>query len=123
MVRHAGGRQIVVAATKKVRAYEFDTGRLVWEVAGLGANTIPRPVQHEGMVLVMSGFRNPALLAIRLGRMGDLTGTDAVAVRDRMLGLGVISRPLNDVMAFCPPLVISDAQVARCVDALAEAIR
>jgi adenosylmethionine-8-amino-7-oxononanoate aminotransferase len=40
-----------------------------------------------------------------------------------MLAQGVISRPLNDVMAFCPPLVISDAQVARCVDALAEAIR
>jgi putrescine aminotransferase len=52
-----------------------------------------------------------------------LPGTDSTAVRDRMLELGVISRPLNDVMAFCPPLVISEAQVVRCVDALAQALR
>jgi putrescine aminotransferase len=67
----------------------------------------------------LAGFRGEgAVWAAEL-----LPGTDAVAVRDRMLAQGVISRPLNDVMAFCPPLVISDAQVARCVDALAEAIR
>jgi outer membrane protein assembly factor BamB len=27
----------------------------------------------------MSGYRNPRLMAVRLGRSGDLTGTDAVA--------------------------------------------
>ncbi|MEA3218576.1 MAG: hypothetical protein QOJ19_4732, partial [Acidimicrobiia bacterium] len=32
-------------------------------------------------------------------------------------------RPLNDVMAFCPPLVISESDIGRCVDALAEALR
>ena len=26
----------------------------------------------------MSGYRNPRLMAVRLGRTGDLTGTDAV---------------------------------------------
>jgi outer membrane protein assembly factor BamB len=31
------------------------------------------------MVYCMSGFRGDALLAIRLGRTGDLTGTDAIA--------------------------------------------
>ena len=31
------------------------------------------------MVYSMSGFRGNALLAIRLGRTGDLTGTDAIA--------------------------------------------
>ncbi len=78
VITHAGRKQIVVGATQKVRAYEFDTGRLIWEVAGLGMNTIPRPVHYEDLVLVMSGFRNPALFAIRLGREGDLTGTDAI---------------------------------------------
>ena len=29
-------------------------------------------------VLVMSGYRNPRLMAVRLGRTGDLTGTDAL---------------------------------------------
>jgi outer membrane protein assembly factor BamB len=30
------------------------------------------------MVIAMSGFRNPNLLAIRLGKRGDLTGTEAI---------------------------------------------
>ena len=35
-------------------------------------------MQHKDLVWVMSGYRNPKGLAIRLGREGDLTGTDAV---------------------------------------------
>ncbi|MDH4143984.1 MAG: aspartate aminotransferase family protein [Acidimicrobiia bacterium] len=49
-------------------------------------------------------------------------GRDPYAVRDRMLADGVISRPLADAMAFCPPLVMTDAEVTRCVDALARAL-
>jgi outer membrane protein assembly factor BamB len=79
MVLEFGGRrQIVVSATKKVRSYDFETGELIWECAGLGANTIPHPVHQDDMVFVMSGHRNPMLMAIRLGGKGDLTGTDAV---------------------------------------------
>ena len=44
-------------------------------------------------------------------------------VRDRMIDNGVISRPLpGNTMAFCPPLVITDAQVDQCVDAPAAAL-
>lgn len=78
VVEHDGRRQVVVAATQKVRSYDFETGKLIWEAAGLGMNTIPMPVQHEDLVLVMSGYRDPNLMAIRLGRTGDLTGTDAI---------------------------------------------
>jgi putrescine aminotransferase len=46
-------------------------------------------------------------------------GIDAVAVRDRMLELGVIARPVGDSVIFCPPLVIDDADVDTCLDALA----
>lgn len=50
-------------------------------------------------------------------------GVDATAVRDAMLERGVIPRNLGaDVVAFCPPLVIDDGQVDRCVEAFAEAI-
>lgn len=45
---------------------------------------------------------------------------DAVAVRDRMLAGGVITRAINtDTLTFCPPLVITDEQVDRIVDVLA----
>jgi adenosylmethionine-8-amino-7-oxononanoate aminotransferase len=43
-------------------------------------------------------------------------------VRDTMLAAGVIARPIGDVIAFCPPLVITDAQLDRCLAALAGAL-
>jgi outer membrane protein assembly factor BamB len=55
-----------------------ETGKVVWEVAGIGMNPIPQPVQFGDTVLLMSGYRNPKLMAVRLGRTGDLTGTDAI---------------------------------------------
>lgn len=69
---------VVVSATNKVRAYNVASGDVVWECGGLGVNVIPAPVVADGLVIVMSGFRSPNLLAIRLGGKGDLTGTDAV---------------------------------------------
>jgi outer membrane protein assembly factor BamB len=78
VVTHQGKKQIIVAATNKVRAYEFQTGKVIWECAGLGANVIPAPVIQKDVVYVMSGFRDPNLMAIKLGRTGDLTGTDAI---------------------------------------------
>lgn len=78
VVEHAGRKQLVVSADTKVKAYDVDTGKVVWEVTGLGQNPIPQPVQFRDTVILMSGFRNPKLLAVRLGRTGDLTGTDAV---------------------------------------------
>src|SRR5262249_61925075 len=73
-----GKKQVVISATKKVRAYDPENGKLIWECAGLGANVIPAPVQQNDLVYAMSGFRDPKLMAIRLGREGDLTGSDAV---------------------------------------------
>ena len=79
VVNHNGTKQVVVSATNKVRSYEPATGRVIWECAGLGSNVIPAPVVAGDTVIVMSGHREPNLLAIRLGRRGDLTGTDAIA--------------------------------------------
>ena len=41
VVDFKGKKQIITSATSKVRAYDFDTGRLIWECAGLGRNVIP----------------------------------------------------------------------------------
>lgn len=49
---------------------------------------------------------------------------DAMAVRDRMLELGVITRAIGtETVTFCPPFITTDAQVDRIVDALAAALR
>ena len=79
VVRHGGAKQLVVSAETKVTSLDVTTGKMIWEVAGLGMNPIPQPVQHGDLVLVMSGYRNPKLMAVKLGRTGDLTGTDAIA--------------------------------------------
>lgn len=50
----------------------------------------------------------------------DLATT--VAVRDRMLDLGVVARPIGDSIAFCPPLVMHDEDVDTMVDVLAQAV-
>ena len=78
VVEYGGLKQIIVSSVRKVRSYAFDSGQQIWECAGLGANTIPQPVRQDDLVFVMSGYQNPNLMAIRLGRTGDLTGTDAV---------------------------------------------
>jgi outer membrane protein assembly factor BamB len=93
VVGHNGRKQIVVNSPRKVRGYDYESGRQVWETAGLGLNTIPRAVQHGDAVLVMSGFINPALFAIRLGREGDLAGTDAIKWRANR-GLAYTSSPV-----------------------------
>ena len=49
-------------------------------------------------------------------------GQDNVKIRDRMLELGAITRAINaDTNTFCPPLVISDDEVDRLMDAFAPA--
>ncbi len=77
-VTHSGKKQIVVTGTTRVRSYDSETGKVLWESAGLGLNPIPVPVHQNDVVYVMSGYRDPKLMAIKLGREGDLTGSDAI---------------------------------------------
>ncbi len=73
-----GKVQVVVNATKLIRSYDAKTGDLIWQCGGLTPNAIPSAVSGFGKVFCTSGFRGSALLAIELGRTGDLTGTDAI---------------------------------------------
>lgn len=75
---HDGKRQVVVNGLT-VRSYEFETGKLIWEAAGLGENSIPQPVQHGDLVFAMSGHTIKMIMAIRLGRTGNLAGSNAIA--------------------------------------------
>ena len=44
-------------------------------------------------------------------------------VRNDMLRRGVVVRPINDVLAMCPPLVITDDEIGRIIDTMAESLR
>jgi outer membrane protein assembly factor BamB len=78
VVDYKGQKQIVVSASNKLRSYDFNIGKVIWECAGLGTNTIPQPVRQDDLIFAMSGYIKPNLMAIRLGREGVLTGTDAI---------------------------------------------
>jgi outer membrane protein assembly factor BamB len=92
-VEHEGRTEIIVSATNRVRSYDPATGKVLWESAGLGANVIPVPVHQNGVVYVMSGYRDPKLMAIKLGRQGDLTGSDAI-VWSHTRGLAYTASPV-----------------------------
>jgi len=81
IVEHAGKAQVIVNATRRIVSYDLHTGEVIWECGGMTVNAIPTPVVGHGMAYLLSGFRGNALLAIKLGRTGDLTGTDAIAWR------------------------------------------
>jgi len=76
-----------------------------------------RAIEADGLVAEVRG-------AGAVWAVGLAPESDAATVRDRMLEGGVICRPIGtDTLAFCPPLVIEDAQVDRIVDTLAQALR
>lgn len=108
-----GRKQIVVSATRKVRSYDLKSGEVIWECAGLGTNTIPAPVRHGDMIYVMSGHREPNLLAIKLGRKGDLTGTDAVVWTNTRGNAYTASPVLYDNKLY----FVTDSGMVSCLDA------
>ena len=81
LVVESGGRaQVVTGAMRGVRAYDTETGEVVWQTSGLTMNPIPSPVAADGLVILMSGFRGNSLKAIRFAEAkGDITGTPAIA--------------------------------------------
>ncbi len=85
VVANGGKPQVIVSATKRVRAYDLATGDQVWECAGLSRNVVASPVAGSGLVYVANSYDWQALLAIRLAdAKGDVTETDAVVwSRDR----------------------------------------
>lgn len=80
VIEHQGQPQVVVSGTNRIRGYELETGRVLWECGGLSSNIVASPVYDDGMVFAGSSYESRALLAIRLdGARGDLTGTEQVA--------------------------------------------
>ncbi len=77
-IEYGGRKQIIVTATNRVRSYDADSGKVIWETSGLGSNPIPVPAFQDPFVYVMSGHRDPKLMAIKLGKEGDLSGSESI---------------------------------------------
>ena len=94
VIEDDGKSLVLVPGTNKVRAYDLKTGKEVWSTSGLGLNCIPTPVTDGETAWVMSGYREPAGLAINYrGAKGDLTNTEAIAWKLEQ-GLSYVPSPL-----------------------------
>ena len=50
-------------------------------------------------------------------------GRDSIPVRNEILKNGVIVRPIGTCLAICPPLVITDDEIGRILDAMESALK
>jgi outer membrane protein assembly factor BamB len=79
LVEINGWTQIITSATKRIRSYDLDTGKIIWEGTGMTRNVIPMPVLKDNIIYLMSGFRGSELLAIDLLKAkGNIDDSDAV---------------------------------------------
>jgi len=97
-----GKIQVITSATNFVRSYDAQTGELVWKCSGQTTNAIPTPNIGFGKVFCTSGFRGSALLAIELGRKGDLSGSDAIAWQ------------VNEATPYVPSALLYDESIYLC---------
>ena len=79
VVEFDGRAQVITAGENRTYSYYLETGELVWEGPGLTVNPIPSPVQADGVVYMMSGYRGEALRAVRLAdARGDISDSPAI---------------------------------------------
>lgn len=81
VVEHKGRAQVVVNGTKRIRGYDLQTGKELWQCGGMTLNAIPSPVSDGNLVYCMSGYGKGTAVAIPLDARGDLTESDRVAWR------------------------------------------
>jgi outer membrane protein assembly factor BamB len=113
VVTHEGRKQVVVSASNRVCGYDLETGKLIWEASGLGPNTVASPVVFEGLVFAGNGAGEARLFAVRLGRQGDLSGTDAIAWRNDRGNPHSASPVLHDGKLY----LLTDSGMLSCLDA------
>lgn len=79
LVTEWDGKQIaVVNGTGTVKAYDVETGRVLWECGGQTTNAIPSPLRYGDTAICMSGYRDAYACAIPLGSQGNITGASGV---------------------------------------------
>lgn len=72
VVEHKGKTQVILNATNRVRSYDLEDGKVIWECGGMTVNSIPSVVAANGIAYCMSGYRGAASVALSLDARGDL---------------------------------------------------
>jgi outer membrane protein assembly factor BamB len=85
--------ELVLSVPEKMRAFDPQTGKPLWECGGLNPLIYTSPIYGEGVTVAMGGFLGTTI-AVRPGGAGDVTATrrlwQSVRTKNR-LGSGVIA--------------------------------
>jgi outer membrane protein assembly factor BamB len=92
VVEHKGQTQVILNGTKRIRSYDFKTGRELWQCAGMTTNAIPSIVAANGIAYCMSGYGESKAVAVPLDSKGDL-GADGKVVWRFNKGMPYVPSP------------------------------
>lgn len=110
---YSGHATVCAAALKNIEIIEREG--LVQRAVHIGQR-IEAGLQAMTADGVITGYRGAG--AIWAGILPDTL--DATTVRDAMIKKGVIARSIPNVIAMCPPLVITDEEIDTVLDVFAE---
>jgi len=71
-----GKTQVISPGSDIVQSLDPMTGKVIWSVRYSGFSLIVRPVYHQGLVILSTGYMTPKLLAIDPRGSGDVTETN-----------------------------------------------
>jgi putrescine aminotransferase len=112
---YSGHATVCAAALKNLEILERE--QLVPRARHIGQRfeTALKALTADGLLL---GYRGAGAIWA-----GILPATkDATAVRDAMIARGVIARSIPNMIAFCPPLVITDEEIDKVLDVFTDVI-
>jgi outer membrane protein assembly factor BamB len=113
IIEHEGRKQAIVPGAQWVVAYDPANGSELWRVSfGDGHAIVPRPVFHDGLVYICTGYVKPQLWAIRVDGRGDVTETHVVWKHDKQVP--EISSPIDVGSEL---YFVSSLGVVSCLDA------
>ena len=78
VIQHSGKAQVITAASKFVRSYDLESGKIIWQCSGLTGNVTPCPVIDGDHVICMSGYEGYAAMSIPLSLTGDISASEQI---------------------------------------------
>ena len=120
LISFSGSMQLVSPASGAVFSYDPVTGKELWNVKyDQGYSVIPKPVVHDNMIFIGTGYDKPNVLGIRVDgkSKGDVTGSHLEWKISKRAPHTPSMLVVDDLLYF-----ISDGGIASCVDPVTGAI-
>ena len=79
IVKSGEKNQVIVSSTQRIRGYDMNNGKVIWECSGMSNNVVASPVSENEKVYLGCSYDKRAMIAIDIKEAkGDITDTDHV---------------------------------------------